>query len=807
MLFNRKLLCFVSYLLSCVIFISSCTVVKNPPLQKPFVYENNINITGNINKDEKKRLTEDLSNYWDDSLYARKVQQFGVRFVLKSPPVFDTANIGRSRLFMTGYLNSQGYYNAKFTNLDSGYKHAYTFDTTDNQIRTKITFNIDPGKTLIIDSLYYNLSNGFLDSISHANKKGSFIKEGKTVFSKQNIAGELDREVALLRQKGYFMLTRQNLYAEVDTTDLSLLEITTDPFEQARKIAEAAEKRTQNPTCIVAIRNRENPDSTKIADDSIYFKRYYVGRTYFYPETGRYEQPDSIMKDTAKYKKIVGAYATEYYQKKLFVFKVLRDHNSQRKGAVYNETNFYKTLNNFSQIGAWERVDYRTTLRGDTIDFHYFLTPAKKETIAFYLETSRNTGDLLATGTLIGLAFNTSYTNRNVWHRAIQSNTTFSNGVEFSLDKNTSLLQTFQSSLNHTYTFPKLIAPKFLINQKAYRRDDAKTHLNFSAAYVERKDFYRLRSLVTNWGYEWRVKNRIWYVKIPNIELYSLDTLRLLDSAFKANSNPFLRTSFNTGSVISLQGGLFWTIPGKSSNVTNILRLAGEESGAVLGRIKGLQDKIYQYIKFEAEFKKLYTYPKTALAFRIFSGVGYNYGKDNRFGKTLPFFKQFVGGGPNSMRAWGLRQIGLGSSIVSDTSSSFTDRYGDMQLEANIEYRFTIAQFSSLKLGSALFTDFGNIWNLHPSPDAASEFSLSRLGKDIAIGVGTGLRFDFGYFMIRIDGGIKLKDPARFENNGWLSIKDFTWRNYEYSVKQLNGTYLPPTRNNYAVQLGIGLPF
>jgi len=76
------------------------------------------------------------------------------------------------------------------------------------------------------------------------------------------------------------------------------------------------------------------------------------------------------------------------------------------------------------------------------------------------------------------------------------------------------------------------------------------------------------------------------------------------------------------------------------------------------------------------------------------------------------FFKQFFAGGPTSMRAWGLRLLGLGSSLVSDTSSSFRDRYGDMQLEVNIEYRFPIAHFSSMNLGGALFTDMGNIWNV-----------------------------------------------------------------------------------------------
>jgi outer membrane protein insertion porin family len=786
------------YLIFLYCFASSCTVVKNAPQGKPFVYDNNIKILGNLDKDEKKKLTNELANYWDDSLYVQKVQQFGVRFVLKNPPVFDTLNLARTETFMKGYLNSQGFYNATFVNLDSSYR----FDTVKGQIRTTIDLDIDPGKSLIIDSLYYNLQDTALNRISNNNAKKSLIKQGKTAFSKQVIATELDREVALFRQRGYFLLTRENLVAEVDTTDLSLLAVTLDPFEQAQKIADAAQRRQQNPTCIVAIMKRPNPDSVLALRDSVFFKKYYIGNVFYYPETGRYDQPDSLMNDTASMKKIHVNSFTEYYrQPRPYVrFRPLREHTYQRRGGPYNEENFYRTLNNFNQIDAWERIDYRTFMHEDTVDFHYFLTPAKKETLGFYVEASRNTGDLLTTGTLIGFALNTTYINRNVWHSAIQSSTTFSNGVEFSFEQNTSLLQTFQSTLNHGYTFPRFILPRFIKPNARFRLDNVKTKLNLSASYVDRRYLYRLRSLVANWGYEWKKKNIFYSVKIPNVELYSLDTLERLKTEFERN--PFLRTSFNTGTVISLQGSVIISYPGKANNINNVVRFAAEESGAILGRIPALQDKIYQYIKFEAEYRKLISYRKTAVAFRAFGGVGYNYGKDERFGKTLPFFKQFVGGGPNSMRAWGLRLIGLGSSITSDTAQTFRDRYGDMQLEANAEYRFNIAEFSAVKIGSAFFADAGNVWNLHANAASPnSEFNFNRLGKDIAIGVGTGLRFDFGYFMIRVDMGIKLKDPVRSENNGWLSISDFTWRNYEYTDKGA------PARNNYAVQLGIGLPF
>src|SRR3954452_22709125 len=275
MRFSSNLVKYLGFIcvLCCLLF--SCTVVKNYPLNKPFVYENKVHITGNLNKDEKKKLTNDLSSYWDDSLRAQTIQQFGVRYVLKNPPVFDSANLLRTKIFMTGYLNSEGFYKPTFENIDS----CYSFDTVVKgnkpaQIRTKINLNINPGRPTIIDSLSYNLSNNYLDSGAKANIKNSIIKPGKTPFSKQVIASELERLVTQFRKQGYFLLTRDNLVAEVDTSLISPERFTLDPFEQARILAEAAEKKKQNPTCIVVIKQRTNSDSASAPGDTIFFKRY-----------------------------------------------------------------------------------------------------------------------------------------------------------------------------------------------------------------------------------------------------------------------------------------------------------------------------------------------------------------------------------------------------------------------------------------------------------------------------------------------------------------------------------------------------
>jgi outer membrane protein assembly factor BamA len=308
---------------------------------------------------------------------------------------------------------------------------------------------------------------------------------------------------------------------------------------------------------------------------------------------------------------------------------------------------------------------------------------------------------------------------------------------------------------------------------------------------------------VGSWGYEWKKASRraenTWLFKPFNVELYSLDTLPGLDTLFM--KNPFLRNSFNTGNIYS-QSLSFVRTYNTANSKSHRIRLGVEETGLLFGVFNKLKDNIYRYIKLEAEYKQTKKYQKSIMAYRAFAGYGYNYGSyPGTTASTLPFFKQFSLGGPYSMRAWGLRQLGLGSSNSYDSisTSSFRDRYGDFALEGNIEYRFNIATVAGVKIGSALYSDIGNIWNVKKnSSDPNSVFSLSNFGKDLAIGVGTGVRVDFTYFMIRLDFAYKVKDPVRMGNNGWMSIQKFNWTDV-----RPNGLEVP----NFALQLGIGLPF
>jgi outer membrane protein insertion porin family len=811
---------------TCISFILfSCTTVKEYQSGKPFVFENKVILNTNVAKDEKKRLIAELDNYWDDSLRVQRLQKFGVFYTIKKPPVFDSANVLRTHQFMSAYLNSQGYYYAKFIKdsvhtdtarqIQKGFLwnlikfiKVPRYKKIKDQLRTHVTMTIELGKNITIDSISYTLNDSALQALAQKESSNSLLKKGKP-YTKQVVSDELDRLVKVFRQNGYYKLSREDVYALVDTADEKLFVLTVDPIEQAKLIADADKRRRENPTWDISIRQRAIKDSSKL-------RKFYIGKVYYYPETKFTDYPDSLILQKWPSQKTnnKGDLVIRDHTGK-FVIRPLRDHTFLRRDSLegqYNEELYIKTINSLSQIPAWKQVDARITERDyDTLDIHLFLEPAIKQSTTYNLETSRNSNDF-SSGNLLGLSFSTTFTNRNVWKQAIQSSTSLRTGIELNLDTTTNsknLVQTFQIGFGHSYSIPRIwLAPK-LINPIFRKADNRRTVVALNASYIERFNTYRLRQGTLSYGWEWQRKKINFSWKPLNIELYSIDALPLLNDLFK--ENPFLRNSFNTGNVVGGSGSMTINLPNKRKpNVSRQLRFGADESGFLpfpvpfpVGVVKELDEKVYKYIKLEAEYKYNKKIPKdnpkSELAFHVFTGVGIPLG-----GKSLPFFKQFSAGGPNSMRAWGLRQLGLGSSIASDTiaSNSFRDRFGDMQIESNLEWRFVLANLGGFKIGSALFTDIGNVWNIkRDNTNPGAEFSLDRFMKDIAVGVGTGLRFDFTYFLVRVDLAYKLKDPGRRDNNGWA--KDFRWTEVR---QRADGTDINDVKN-FAIQLGINLPF
>ena len=172
---------------------------------------------------------------------------------------------------------------------------------------------------------------------------------------------------------------------------------------------------------------------------------------------------------------------------------------------------------------------------------------------------------------------------------------------------------------------------------------------------------------------------------------------------------------------------------------------------------------------------------------RVYAGIAKPYGNSD----ILPYTKQFFSGGPNSIRAFHINTVGPGSVNQENDTTGFLQLGGDVKLEMNAEYRFTIISF----LKGAVFADAGNVWLLKSNPaNTGSPFTFPGFMNEIAVGAGFGLRFDISFFVIRFDLAIPLRKPWIEENNGWvvnqIDFGDSSWRS-----------------DNLILNIAIGYPF
>lgn len=759
------------YLLAGPVFVSlmySCAVIpRHYPRDKPFVFETNITVNGNLSNEEKEILESRLKGQLDDSMRSRSVSKLFFS-VMKNPPVYKKENADRSILFMRSLLNSLGYFH------DSIYYKDTVLLKSKDQHRAYINFFINPGKVVKLDSISYNLKQPELQAITMANKNESLLIKGEP-FAKTTVSMELDRLVDLYRNNGYLRFNREELKGVWDTLDLELLRPTLDPFEQLQILQKLKERR-ENPTANLEIILRPGFDSSKLT-------KYYVGDITVYPE---------FSPDTAGYKRteewVSGIRVISY--RRAFRPKILPAHIYFHRGDLYNQKNYYKTINRFNSLGSWRlaNIEQLTRKGQDTADFVIRLTPAKKYSFNANFEASQNQNQYL--GNLFSFGVNVGITNRNFARSAIQTNSNVRYGVELG----SKFVQSQQFVLSHTIYFPKAMLPRFGWIPEAHR-NNIRTVFGLNAARTERKELFNLSSLNASWGYEYQYakpgSHKLTQIslKLPNIEYSNLQKKQGLDDLIAAN--PALKNVFTDGfiSTIILGTSLTNTHPKKPSVLSANLELPFL---AGLIHSKFLDTQLYKFMKVNAEYTQQFKRKNSSFVIRAFAGIGYAFNSTVNVEKknALPFFKQYFGGGPNSMRAWRLRRLGPGSAIKD--YKEYPYRFGDIQLEMNMEYRFKLATIAGTRVESVLFTDIGNVWFMKKEAgDPEEVFKLSRLGKDIAIGMGTGLRLDFTYFIIRLDYAYKVKDPSPdilYQNsqNKWF-----------YNWKPLNGQ----------LQLGINYPF
>jgi outer membrane protein assembly factor BamA len=255
-----------------------------------------------------------------------------------------------------------------------------------------------------------------------------------------------------------------------------------------------------------------------------------------------------------------------------------------------------------------------------------------------------------------------------------------------------------------------------------------------------------------------------------NVDSNQLETIRNVDErrGRLTQNNLIIATSYNW--VRNNRQGIYdedfsrfsLRLESAGNVVAGISSLVGADRNAS-GNRRVFGVEFSQYLKPEIEYIKHWQYANThVLALKAFGGIAVPYGNSD----NIPFIRSFFAGGPNDNRAWQAYELGPGS-----TGGLNDFNVANMKLAFNAEYRFPIA--GAFK--GAVFTDIGNIWNVADSEeDPRAVFDEISDLEFIAVGTGFGVRYDFGFFVLRFDIGFKTYNPALEAGRRWFNEVNFS---------------------------------
>lgn len=787
------------FLFICLLSVVSCTVVRKYPKDTPFHFENNINIVGENNKEALSLIKSNLLAQIEDSAQIRVASKipwpsfpwFIPSPVMEYPTVYNKVPVEQSIINMKNMLSSLGYR-----------KSEIQFDTTvqkkKTQQRVKVNFKVNTGPLYKIDTVIYLFSDSLLQNIVSTSAPYSLLKKN-TAFSYDKIDQEINRITDLYQNNGYVKISKEDIIAEVDTVNTDLLNGKINPFEFSATLALASIKINQ-PSVKVYLRLRANRDSTHV-------QQYRIGRVTVYTDLKPEDRDTVISINNNDTNNVIihSLYNT-------FNAKFIKDNIQLQSGTLFKREDYNKTLNNFNKLGTWQSINMisESNDKEKKIDYTLKLQPAKRQYFSIDLEGSSilNTSQLVQVGSgRVGIANNFTLRNRNIGKRGIQLENSLRTGIEFN---NFQKILSGEITLTNRLTFPRMVAP--LSDRFKSKFQQAKTVFSADLSYIDRFRFFKLNTFNTFVGYEWKPNTHTtWQFKPLNLEFTQFRPDSLFIESIR--NFPLLLYTYNNGLIIGMNALYNKNLTPNSTRNLNLLKIYAEESGLLTGALFYEQTRngkylsnLYRFVKLDAEYKHLANFKKSSLHLRAFAGIGLALSTASRRGQvTLPFFKSYMAGGPNSMRGWPLRKLGIGSNIFYDTvaAGTFNDKYADMQLEGNIEYRFNLFQFYGFWMRGAVFTDIGNIWFRNDLDGTLKNagFKFNRLGRDIAIASGFGARVDFNYFLLRFDLGFPIKDPRYGPDNiGNSNIERFYTPNS-------GGWFVNNHWSKPVFQFAIGYPF
>lgn len=688
------------------------------------------------------------------------------RKIGEEPVLLNMRDTERSVSNLKIYLESRGYY-------DSGV--AYAVDTTYRKRRAKVTYSLRQGRPYYIDNVSYDFRDRFLEPILLPDTVNTLLHKGD-IFDISVLDKERERIALYLKDRGYYSFTVNNVEYVADTLGGDHKVGIKVIIKQNLLGYNARGKAMYDNNIVYRLRNINIvPSYNAVAAKSRenYFDAFdtvdYRGLNILF----RGKQPrvrEKVLRGAIplypnylyNYSQVNRTYSNlmsmGYFKSARISFKELPD-SMARRGYI-------------THIGGAHSSSLVNYTREGYLDCDIFCTPALRQSVKAELEAS-------TTSSFYGLKAVLGYQNRNIFRGAEMFELTGTAGYEYMKAPNSKKRHAMEFGLAASLSFPRFLIANYAMKQNIVA---PKTKFEISYNYQDRP-YYRRGLSSLSWVYSWRNRTSSSFVIRP-ITINWVDVSYIDQDYFNSLQNQYLKHSFESQLILALSGSYVYNKQYKSApNNRTTVRVNGEVAGNLLDGLEHLfshpNDKGYyeilgirysQYVRGDVSASHKVMFGKvTALAARLYAGVGYAYGNSD----AIPFDRMFYAGGSNSMRGWAPRTLGPGSSAA-PTNVIYPTQLGDMKLEANIEFRFPIWGIFQ----GATFFDAGNIWYIGRKgveyPEG-SVFSFGEFYKQIALNTGIGLRLDIKFAILRLDWGIRLHDPNQPVGERW--IHNFKWKN------------------------------
>lgn len=689
------------------------------------------------------------------NLYHNKPESKIRQKIGEAPVIYDSTLNDNSVELMNKYLQNRGYYD-----------NVVSVTPKIRKKRAKMTFNIDKKEQYIVSKFSHFISDKSIEAIFISDSSKAEIKVNDA-FDIEKLKKERIRVERLLKNNGYYKFSREYVVFEVDTF----------------KDSKTAELNLiiKNPTS-----NYLNTDSIVESNHQTYSIKKVVVRMDFDARNPLNKNGDTTIVDDMVFIDLEG----EKFNK-----KAISRITYIRPGQLYNLKNQEETYRNLSalRVFSYVSIQYQKDFfsSGNELIATIDLNPRKKKSLTIETEGTNNGGNL-------GINGSVNFQNNNTFKGAEILNVSFNGGLESQTiltDNNDERVLGDFLPFNTLEFGPEvdLEVPRFLLPINADRfspRGNPRTTFNASYNLQERPD-YRRDVTKTYIAYTWNATPTKTHVVQPfDLSYIKLDPSEEFSELLETISNPFLRNSYtdnlilaakysfilNTKTTQVLKNSVFFRANIESAG--NFLALTtnswnDNKNSDSSYNIAGI--RYAQYVRADIDFRYYQAFKFNKLVYRLASGLGVPYGNS----LAMPFEKSFYAGGANGIRAWRARELGPGN--LPDSTENNVDQIGNMNIEANIEFRFPITNI----LEGAGFVDAGNIWNYNQKDSREdTQFKANKLWDGTAIGFGAGIRFNFTFFILRLDAATKLKDPSLSDPN------------------QLN-----PQWRQTNLNLGIGYPF